>query len=234
LLEIEALQTGRLVHEQNACAALQKQGLSPVEQIQASTLLSLTATPYVIDPTILKPQIDALLAAKTLRDVDRAKAGLLTTVEADHQRVFIDSIVISCRQAALEIGLPRVHVERTAGQPARIIAADTAGRTIISEIRANARGRVSLASEVVGVRDSSCETLLERYDAALDRLGVRAEQRQRKTTGGACELEFAHAFLRRKFARASRTEKSPATAARASSGARRRKLLNAVARQRRG
>ena len=138
------------------------------------------------------------MQAPTLREAARERKYLIAEAEASHRRVFVASLEQTCVKAAAAVGFGQI--ERTAGPlgDRRIIATDEQGRGIVAEIRTDQRGDVALASEIIGVKDNSCHTLMARFEEELERLGVHAGPPERRATNGVAQLSAAREFLRKK------------------------------------
>lgn len=172
--------------------------LPPLEALRIASAASLAATPFYMDNAeALGPRCLALQQASTLAEAQRAERDLLTVLEASHQRLFVETLSLACRNAAAKIGFDRVEVIRLPDQ-VRVITADATGRTLVTEIQADPHRDPALCTEVVGVSDGSCQQILDAFDQALEGEGVRSAPPKRKFTGGVCELAAAREFVRRK------------------------------------
>src|SRR5881296_1013405 len=119
----------------------------------------------------------------------------MNAMEDRHQTVMTSALVAACRNASIAAGFPSVETASGIDGATRVIAADAAGRVLITEIHSSVDREPSMETEVVGVTDGSCVHILDEFDRALDEQGVRATSKDRKWTGGVCELEFAKQFL---------------------------------------
>jgi len=227
---VSALRAQRLAHEDAAMALVAAKPLPAVERLKMSALRSLSGTSYLAQPAAVKPCLNALLQASTADAVILAKATLLAAVDAGHHGLFVDGVVLACRRASLQVGFGSVLVAAGDGaDPVRVIATDPAGRALVSEVRTDAKGEVSIDTEVVGISDGSCEGILDAFDQSLEAQGVRASDRARKPTGGACELKSSREFLRHKVQRKAATQTAPVAGGDAA--LRRRQQLNTPTRQ---
>lgn len=165
--------------------------LSEPESIRAAILGSIANTPfYVGDATPIQQQSQQLQAAVTKADLLVAEQGLLETLATSHRQIFADTLALACQRAAVRIGFAEVEVVRLPKQ-IRVIAEDKRGRCLVSEIHAEAESDPSIATEVVGVLDGSCQKVLDDFDRSLEEEGVQAAPPNRKFTGGVCELAAA-------------------------------------------
>jgi len=94
----------------------------------------------------------------------------------------------------------------------RIVATDNTGRGIVTEIRPDRNGQILLESEVIGVKDNSCQSLMEEFDRALEAGGVQSRASDRRATGGVLQLASAREFLRKKVECAKRRLRRPTQA----------------------
>ena len=107
------------------------------------------------------------------------------------------ALVAACRTASVQAGFPQVDLLSLPGGLLRIEASDGFGRGLISEVRQDPARGLTLVTEVAGVKDGSCQTVMGKFDEALASQGVISEPPHRKSTGGVAELAAAKAFLRR-------------------------------------
>lgn len=228
---VSALRAQRLAREDAASALVAAKPLPAVERLKMTALLSLSETPYLALPTAVKPCLNALLQASTADAVIQAKATLLAVVDAGHHGLFVEGVVLACRRASLQVGFGSVLVAAGDGADAvRVIATDPSGRALVSEVRTDAKGEVSIDTEVVGISDGSCKGILDAFDQSLEAQGVRASDRARKPTGGVCELKSSREFLRHKVQRKAATQSAP-VAGSGDAALRRRQQLNTPTRQ---
>lgn len=199
---LTAVQADLRLHQQQMMAAVARYQLPPTEAMQVSTLLSLTTTPYVVEgyPAIQQP-LEVLQLATSPGVAQRAQQTLLQTIEASHQKIFVQALTTACANAARKVGFAAIQTVSTDTGMMRVIATDPSGRALVTEISADPNREPSIETEVVGVTDGSCHTLLDAFDKALEEEGVRAAPSKRKFTGGVCELATAREFIRKKVRR---------------------------------
>jgi hypothetical protein len=175
------------------------ENLTPIEKVQVSTLLAIATTPCMVESAGgLQQQLESLRRSRSLDEVKGAQRALFESLTMSHHNLFQQSIGEVCAKAAVEVGFSQVEFDRARPGELRIIATDPAGRSLVSEISAVPDGEASLATEVVGVHDGSCNQILDRFDTALGQLGVYGGAPSRKSTGGVCELAAARDLLRKK------------------------------------
>lgn len=164
---------------------------SPLEAHKTATLAGLNAASYVVPENSLRPQLRALLDAPTLRAAEDAREALFRTAEHAHTALLVSTVAHAARLSSVELGFSNIEVVAPAdGRSARVVATTPGGRALVSEVTATAGGNLSLETEVVGVHDGSCHAILDRFDDALERYGIKGDRR-RRSTGGVCELAAA-------------------------------------------
>lgn len=175
--------------------------LAETEAVKLACLSDLAAKPYVVEPIAIERHIRSFQAAGTPADTKRESAALTSAVQASHDKVFISSLAAACREAAREIGFATVELTEHSEGRTHIVGTHPSGRALVTEIRSMPGQAPQLASEVVGISDSSCSTILDAFDEALAKRGVRLSGHNRRFTAGIPELEVARAFVRRKVSR---------------------------------
>jgi hypothetical protein len=182
--------------EREAAAALLAARHSPADALKMATAAALELTPFHASGASLDGPVAALIAARDVAAVERARSTLLDVIEQDHLRGFVHQLTHVAADASREVGFDTIEIRPSGdGTAARIIATDPGGRTLVSEVARDHAGEINLATEVLGVSDGSCHATLDRFDAAVERRGVRSGPPQRVTTGGVCELAFAREEL---------------------------------------
>jgi hypothetical protein len=107
------------------------------------------------------------------------------------------ALVAACQSASVQAGFPKLELLSLPGDLFRVQASDALGRGLISEIHRDPAGALTLVTEVAGVKDGSCATMMNKFDEALASQGVLSQPPRRKFTGGVAELAAAKAFLKR-------------------------------------
>lgn len=163
-------------------------GLSAAEQTKVNSLLEIGRAPYVVsDATNLQPLIQRLCRAESPALVAAARRDLESAVRQQHVEVLSTRLVDACRGAALKVGFSNVELLSARGIH-RVKAVDANGRLLVSEIRVSSDGAASIATETANISDGSCHDVLDAFEGALNRLGVRSSAPERETTGGVCQL----------------------------------------------
>jgi hypothetical protein len=177
--------------------------VSSVEQVKGKVLAHISSLPYLItDAKAIEQGLHALRAAKTLDEVERAKEMIVTQAEEDHHAVFSDALAESYRNASRRIGFTRIE-PLPSGKTSliRFSATDANGRTLVNEIETSINRDPRAATEVVGVTDGSCHSIVDEFCEALKEEGVTVLPPKRRSTGGIAELSAVRDFLARKLSR---------------------------------
>lgn len=174
---------------------LTSSSLPKIEREQVAALLDLRGAPAAVGQGArLEAGARAVLAASTAEEALQERLQLGALLNESRRQALGASLALCCREATLELGFTPLGAKEDGGLPLRVAAADAAGRAIVSEIRAEEDGSVTLESEVAGVTDGSCAGLMERFEKLLEEKGVRSAAPQRRPTGGVLETRAARAY----------------------------------------
>jgi hypothetical protein len=189
-------------------------GASLASAEKAAALLAISQAPLVVRPASVAAHLERLVQASTAKAVQQAEAALVRTIKSENSQAVGGALAAACREASIDAGF--VHVETTTGVRGelRIVATDPVGRALVTEIQpGDDRRAPSIETEVVGVTDGHCHSLLDRFDAAMEAEGVRTDgPPERKWTGGVSEMSLARDFIRQKVAPSSRRSEVARTA----------------------
>lgn len=172
-------------------------GLEPLDAAKAQALRAWSVTSFYVKEDVARSCVNDVVRAQTLEQLRAAEQTLLATATAQHQPIVVDGLTLACRQAAQAIGLTAIELVK-AGGGVRMTAIDAGGSGIVSEIEAQPSGDITLATEVVH-GDGRCHALLDAFELALERQGVRSDVPDRRSTGGVCELKATKDFVRRRL-----------------------------------
>lgn len=165
--------------------------LSRQDREKLTAVLEAGSMPCVVaDPPRVQLLAKRLCEARTEEEVHAGRAELNLTLRQGHQQVLAERLTVACRNAAVQTGFQPLATDKTDGGR-RMSAVDWAGRLLVTEIQIGNDGNVSLATETVGITDGSCQGVLDSFEEALEREGVRSSSPERKSTGGICELAAA-------------------------------------------
>lgn len=171
--------------------------LPPVERIKQQAIGTLTAAPVFAAPDRLREPLNALANANTVAEATLATNRLVQTVTTEHQSAVMQAAAFACSCASVDIGFTTIQSEVGLAGQLRVISTDDMGRVLVSEVRQDSDGEVSVESEMIGVTDGSCQVVMSQFDAAVERHGLHADTPNRKFTGGVCETAFARAVVKR-------------------------------------
>lgn len=172
-----------------------------IETIKGQVLSQIASQPFMTTDTIrLENKVSALAQAKTLAELESAKIDLISALEVGHQQIFTDTLIGACQKAAFKVGFAKIEpLPSPLSSVVRFSATDALGRTLVTEVSAPKDRDVRVETEVVGVSDGSCITILDDFDNALEAEGVRSQPPKRKYTGGICETAAVRDFLEKKI-----------------------------------
>lgn len=189
--------------QQQALQLAQQSHLSIPEAAQVAALVAANA--YVTaEPQTLQNAWKPLQNANSIESAKTALTSFMEQLETSHQGVVVEQLVVACTRAALKVGFEPVQSTTTiVNGTVRLIASDQTGRSLVTEIATNPDAAIPMATEIIGSSDSSCETILDAFEAALAEEGVTTAPPQRKFTGGMYELEASRDFIRQRPTRQS-------------------------------
>lgn len=116
-----------------------------------------------------------------------ARATLVRTARAAQERLYFHEVEVHVQQALEVAGLKAAQEQP---RDARIQYAGHSGdgRLLRVKVRQAHDGRVSLECETHGYEGRTCQTVVDRFHAALELQGFRHVRRDRRWTGEACQL----------------------------------------------
>ena len=163
---------------------MQEAGAGPVDAVKSATLAALAKTALVVARVDVDVPLQQLMSARTAAEASADQRKLVQAAKASHQRVVLDALSVACEKASVESGFGRFEAIPSAfADTRRVVASDEAGRTLVSEVRANAAGGIDVSTEVVGITNGSCHAVLDRFGQALSIQGVKSDESRRKWTG---------------------------------------------------
>ena len=186
--------------------------LSPAEAVKVSALLNISHSGYLVENTLpVRQKLQALQVANTQAEALNAQKSLTKELEAGHHRIFVKGLTLACVRASIKAGFASVETQTTSDGLVRVVASDSYGRALVTEINAIAVQNPRIMTEVVGINDGSCKQIMDTFDRSLEEQGVKSSPPKRKFTGGVCETAAALEFVQRKVTRVQtpyiRTEK---------------------------
>jgi len=177
--------------QQESIATARKKGLSEAEAHKVAGLAM--ASVYVVnDSQVLHQAIQTLHSnpsASTLQ-------AMQTSLEVAHQELFTERLSLAVSNAALKVGFTPIQSSiKVQNGVIRLVADDQTGRLLVTEIRSDRDHPTSLATEIIGSSDNTCNEILDAFNVALEAEGVKVGDRDRKFTGGILELDAAREFV---------------------------------------
>lgn len=184
--------------QKKALSLAKQSNLSITETAQVAALVAskvyITTNPQTIEQSFIQ-----LKSCNSEESARLALNNCMQKLEANHQKVIVDNLVLATNNAAVKVGFtPIVSSTTIVNDTVRMVASDEKGRSIVTELATNPDNPVQMATEIIGTSDASCEETLDAFEAALKEEGVVINAPpQRKFTGGICELEAAKNFARK-------------------------------------
>jgi hypothetical protein len=171
------------------------QSLSPVEQLKVLTLSTLVNTPlFVQDRQVVAREIDTLAAADTEQQVKDVSRRLKTEIETQQNKLVVQSLRIACETASQDAGFKTLESYHRGGVT-RVIARDAKENVLVTEIMQDKKTKeIHIVTEPIGLQDNSCNRIIDNYNKSLEKSGVVYTSRNRKPTGGVCELAFTKEY----------------------------------------
>jgi hypothetical protein len=161
---------------------------------KADVLRTLAAAPFLVDTTVCRPAVDAVVSARDAAALAAASTNLGRVVRREHRRVTERALTLVCQRAGEEVGFrPLTSAVATDGT-LRLLSVDQHGRAMVSEIKHGENGMPSVETEIVGLGDGTCHKLMDRFDEAMAGHGVRSDALKRQDTGGVCRLASSRAI----------------------------------------
>lgn len=172
--------------------------LSRIEQLKVLTLSTLVSTPiFVQDRQLIANEIDNLAAAATEQQVKTVSRKLMDEIETQQNQLMIQSLQIACETASKHVGFKKIETHHKNGVT-RIIAMDNKENVLVSEIIQDKKTKeINIVTEPIGLTDDSCNKIIDNYNKSLQESGVMYSSRNRKFTGGVCELAFTKEYQKR-------------------------------------
>lgn len=176
---------------------LSEYSLPKIEAQKLTSLLSIAVTPFVADLPTIKSNLDTISTAQTETAIKSAHQNALFKLEQCNQTIMMNTLALACTNAANKVGFANVSTFIQSDKMVRHIASDKEGRSIVTEITTVNNGDIKLETEIVGMSDGSCIEILNAFDTALEKEGIRSIPTKRKYTGGVCELATSREFVRK-------------------------------------
>ncbi len=136
---------------------------------------------------VIEEKLQAVVKAPPMKVREQVES-LMNEVEKQHTAIFTKQIASVVCRASIDAGFKNVEIEYHDALP-QIVATDDMGRAVRSEINFDPETKVlDLVSETIGVSDGSCNRIMDKFSAALERHGLKSGASNRRWTGGQCWL----------------------------------------------
>ena len=163
-----------------------------VTKIKAAAIAMLEQENLRIENKELVEQvIEELLTANTIEQTTEKLSSAFAEIKREHAKVFTDTLSHAIMAASSTIGFDQVRLETVTPSLIRIVATNRKGINLISEIHTDASKKIDVLSELEGVTDGSCENIMDEFNAELEKRGIVAVRKERKSTGGIARLPYA-------------------------------------------
>lgn len=162
-----------------------------VTKIKTAALITMQQENLKIEnKEIVSQLIQELLAATTLKQTTEKLSSTFAEIKNEHTRVFTNILSSAIQTASNNIGFNQIKHEVVSPGLTRIIATNTQGYNLISEIHTDKQKRVDILSELEGITDNSCNKIMNDFNKQLEALGIMAERKDRKPTGGIAQMPY--------------------------------------------
>jgi len=176
-------------------------GLNQIEATKVGTLLALSDTSFIMEQAnteTLQTAMNALATASDGHAAQSLQGEVVRALENGHHAAFEKSISLACADATTMAGFTSIKTEAGFGNMVRVIGTDEKGRSLVTEIRSDAKRDISITTEVLGVTDGSCTRIMDAFDHALEIKGIRSALPLRRHKGGVLDVALVKDFLRSK------------------------------------
>jgi hypothetical protein len=168
--------------QSNSIVKIKTAGLMTIQQ----------ANLQVENRAVVVQSIQNLMNATTLQQAKDSLTSMFSTIKEQHTKVFTNTVANTIQTASIKIGFNQVKLETITSNLTRIVATNPKGINLISEIRTDEKKKINIVSELEGITDSSCKATMDAFNKELETMGIVAERKDRKPTGGIPVLEFTN------------------------------------------
>lgn len=163
----------------------------PVDKAKVSALSELaTRNLFIRDSHTLQQGVSSILQTHTMDELHAQIVVCERAIRHEHQGLLQEACATVYEASMAQIGFAQVERTVTVSGMIRTIGMDVRGRTLVNEISMH-DGEVAAESEVLGVGDNTCSTVLDELGRALERNGLRSGDASRRPTGGICQSQAA-------------------------------------------
>jgi hypothetical protein len=176
--------------------------LSKLERERLEALNRLAQQPLRIsDAAAITTHVNNVLSSTNSAQLASSVRHLRQAVVEQNDSIFAAGIARTCEAAMRKIGLGQITAGLSSSGTLRVVGSDDSGRTLVSEITMKPGCLPTLETETVNVLDGSCTEIVDRFDRAVEELGLRSGDPKRRVTGGLCQTAGGKALIRAKFAK---------------------------------
>jgi hypothetical protein len=187
---LEMLNTVNIIRNDQV-AKIKTAGIQTIQQ----------ANLQVENRNLVVQSVQLLLNATTVQKATEGLSTMLSTIKEQHTKVFTNTLANTIQLASSNIGFSQVKLETVTSKLTRIVATNLKGINLISEIHTDERKKVDIVSELEGITDGSCKQTMDAFNKELETLGVVAERKDRKPTGGVPVMEYAKSLNKKRNSR---------------------------------
>lgn len=161
-----------------------QQGLTTVEAKKASALAVLSELDYrMSESTAAIKHLEAAVAEEDEAQVNKALKSCFHELEVTHTRVFTSMLADVCAKASIASGFREITVKPLKRSSGVVVSAiNETGQGLVSEINVDKKQQVNTKTEVIGIHDGSCAEVMNRFNEALRRLGVKYSSETTRST----------------------------------------------------
>jgi len=179
---------------QNLIALNKTQISNGATKLKAAALLTMQQEQENLKIESRAPVVSAiqeLITATTLEQTTVKVKSAFAEIKKEHTRVFVSRVGAVIQMASSKVGFSKQKVEILSPNLTRVVATNSKGHNLISEIHTNAEKKVDIQSELEGITDGSCKKIMDEFNKELESLGLSADRKERKPTGGIAQMPYA-------------------------------------------
>lgn len=182
---------------------VENNGLSLAEQKSAliESMRPVVTTMTSLSPAISNVSSEMLVKVASANSPEALKAitkEMLVVTRDNYTNVFISAATTAVVRASRDVAFANIKVFHPEVNLIRVVATDDTDRMLVSEININADNGVSVTSELAGFHDGTCEKVMEDFNNALERHGVKPKKRETKGTKGCPKMSYLKKCLKKK------------------------------------
>lgn len=189
-------QNFQLQFQQHYQACLE-QTILPLEANKVAFTLSCQTLPTCSIPEIgFLENSQTILNAQNTTILQSNMSNLLDNVSQQQNIILGNTLTLAANNASKAIGFTDITEQKTEDM-VRVIAKNDKRQVVVTEIKKNPDGEFYIEAETLNIYDNSCHELLEQYDEALRKQGLKYGKTQKKPTGNTPYLKVAQSILQK-------------------------------------